>query len=506
MNETGLASGRLRGALILLTFLGLVVRIPGLDGDLWIDEIANLESSMRRPLLEIVSTYQSANQHVLYSILAHLCISLLGESSIALRLPALVMGVATVPAMYFLARSVAVQREALAATFLIAVSYHHAYFSQSARGYAGLLLFTVLSTAFLINAMRSAKVSCWIGFVATSVANLYSLLHGTFVLAAQVIGVFAACVVGTRGNHQSKGVLRAFLLSLTAIGVLTVALYAPMLGSMFTFFTTADRDVGWRPSVELLCATLQAASPHPVAGAVLLAGLPIGVAGLASIGRACVLFPFVMLLPTLIGLAVVTAMEVGTYPRFFLLVLPFAIIVAARGVTIAARTIASLFSPAEGHEGWLRSSFFLLLAIIALGAAAGLPKLYRLPKQDYTGALRFVQEHRSPDDLLAAAYIADTGARFYDPSVLSARTHSQLRALLERGKPIWLLGTFVADMRKREPALALLIDEQFREVWRFPGLAGDGDIVIWRSIDPVGPSLDGPGSSQVPGVRRATTL
>jgi hypothetical protein len=39
-------------------------------------------------------------------------------------------------------------------------------------------------------------------------------------------------------------------------------------------------------------------------------------------------------------------------------------------------------------------------------------------------------------------------------------------------------------MRQRAPDLAALIDSRFREVRRFPGLIGDGTMIVWRSLAP----------------------
>ena len=117
-----------------LMLLGTVLRIIELNNGLWFDEIATLVEYVRKPLPEIVSHY-SRNNHLLYSVLAYATLNVFGEYPWTLRLPAVVFGVACIPALYALGTVVTSRLEALLAAGLLAVSYHHIWFSQNARGY-----------------------------------------------------------------------------------------------------------------------------------------------------------------------------------------------------------------------------------------------------------------------------------------------------------------------------------------------------------------------------------
>jgi Dolichyl-phosphate-mannose-protein mannosyltransferase len=93
------------------------LRFHALDTGLWHDEIL-----------------------ILYTVLARLSLGLFGDGCWVLRLPAAVFGIASVGALYGLAREVTDRGEALLTAALLAFSYHHVWFSQNARGYTGLLL------------------------------------------------------------------------------------------------------------------------------------------------------------------------------------------------------------------------------------------------------------------------------------------------------------------------------------------------------------------------------
>src|SRR5438067_801062 len=127
-----------------LTLLALALRVWRLDSCLWLDEILTMVYFARPPAGEIISSFPNQNQHMLYSLLAHFSIRWFGESAWALRLPAVLFGAATVPALFLAGRRMLGTKVALFSCALLTVSYHHIWFSQNARGYTGLVFFTLI--------------------------------------------------------------------------------------------------------------------------------------------------------------------------------------------------------------------------------------------------------------------------------------------------------------------------------------------------------------------------
>ena len=90
---------------------------------------------------------------------------------------AVLFGIATVPALYWLARPIMKGWQALAVAFLTAVSYHHVWFSQNARGYSAYLLFCVLATGALWRLITDPPQRRWIAlYAASAVFGLMSLI------------------------------------------------------------------------------------------------------------------------------------------------------------------------------------------------------------------------------------------------------------------------------------------------------------------------------------------
>lgn len=462
-----------------LFLLALLVRLPGLDGDLWLDEVATLVDFVRLPLLEQVTTYTSANNHVFYSILARLSILVFGESAWAVRLPALLFGALTVPALYVLAGRFVSRRESLAAAVVLGVAYQHAYFSQNARGYTGLLLLTVISTWLLSRALREDRRILWALYAVTTAVNIYLLLSALFVCVGQFVGALATSVLPA-ARDLGRLRFRRLMLWMSIAAVLTLAIYSPLLFSMFETFVVSSKNVGWRPSLEFLHVIIRDLAPNRIVLIGALVGAPVALAGLVSLLRKAPLLGFAFALPPAIEFVVALSIGAGTYPRRFLLLLPFLVLVAVRGAALVA-------DAAGGFFGRKRLSNTLFAALVLAGcvtASAGLPRLYHLPKQDYRGALAYVEARRAPGDVVAAAYLAQLGVQFYDPEAVSAREVGDLQALLAGDRRIWLIGTFPGDMRVRAPELEQLIDDRFDELARLPGLVGDGEMIIWLQRQP----------------------
>ena len=103
------------------TLVALVLRVIGLNKCLWFDEIYFLVVTVRHPMGEILTVFTGDTQHPLYSVMARLCLVLFGEEPWSLRLPAVLFGVASVPALYLLAAKVTSRAEALVAAAFLAV-------------------------------------------------------------------------------------------------------------------------------------------------------------------------------------------------------------------------------------------------------------------------------------------------------------------------------------------------------------------------------------------------
>jgi mannosyltransferase len=230
--------------LVAILALALVLRLVKLDAELWYDEILTLVHFVRLPLGELLTTYTSLNNHILYSLEAKLSIGLFGEHPWSLRLPAALFGVASVWAAYRLAREAVGVWEARLAALLLAVSYHHVWFSQNARGYTGLLFFSLMGTLIFVRAAEEGTSRRpWLWYAGTIALAGYTHLTAALFFASHAI-VWAGLFARRRffpnrfaswGKYATAGG-NGPLVGLGLGAVLTALLYAPVVPSMLGAF------------------------------------------------------------------------------------------------------------------------------------------------------------------------------------------------------------------------------------------------------------------------------
>ena len=232
-------SARDAGLLAATCLLALVLRLWKLDASLWYDEVLTLTQFVRLPVQDIVTSYSTLNNHVFFSLQAHAAVALFGESAWALRLPAVLLGVATVPVLFALVRRIGAPLPwAQVSALLLATNYHHIWFSQNARGYTGLIFWCLLATiAFVAGSRRSAPAP-WIWFSLAAALALYTHLSAAFYLLSLGL-IYAAMLPGAlRGaGGRTPGFASGWpLVAIPLTLVLVVALYAPMIPQMVTAF------------------------------------------------------------------------------------------------------------------------------------------------------------------------------------------------------------------------------------------------------------------------------
>ena len=228
------------GWLAALVLAATVLRVLALNQQLWFDEIVTLLDSARHPVSRIVTQYAGQNQHMLYSLLAHISIRIFGEQPWVLRLPATLFGVASVPALYFFARLVTTNREALLASALMTVNYQHIWFSQNARGYTGMLFWTLLTSIFFIRCAGNGNRRDSILYGISAALGIYTHLMMACVVAGHVVLYLWLLASTARRRHTRR--IFAPLYGLILAGVVSLLLYAPVIPDVLAHTVGVARD------------------------------------------------------------------------------------------------------------------------------------------------------------------------------------------------------------------------------------------------------------------------
>lgn len=154
-------------SLIAIVLLGMGLRCIDLDASLYGDEISTYHRA-KAPLAYSVARLSTP----LYEVLAHLSISIVDNEPF-LRLPALVAGVGTIIAIYFIATSLGGPAAGLVAASLLATLPYHVNQSQHARYYALMTLAGLAWAALLSRAVERGRWGPCVGYAGLVFLGLF---------------------------------------------------------------------------------------------------------------------------------------------------------------------------------------------------------------------------------------------------------------------------------------------------------------------------------------------
>jgi mannosyltransferase len=463
----------------VLTVIGLALRAVGSNSELWYDEIYSLVVSSRPPLRELLTTYYGDIQHPLYSLLAHVSVAALGETAWTVRLPAIVFGVASIPLLFLLGRAVASTHEALLASALLTVSYHHIWFSQNARGYTALLFWTLLCTLLFYQGLERRRWLPFLGYAVAAALGAYTHLTIVFVVVSHAIAVLLLAPQRSERREEGPGWLARPMAAIVLSGVLTVALYAPMLSQVINFYLHGTAKMkalstpGWALLETLRGLQLGFGSQLVVAAGAFLVGC--GLWGYWKENRPAFLLLVLPGVVTGLGLVVVLG---KLYPRYLFLLAGFAILIVVRGAMVLGALLARLGnSPRRSALGQAIGIGSIALVIVA--SAGSLGRVYGHPKQDFSGALRFVEsERQGTEPVLTAGAAAWPIQHYYERDWPQIKDIKQIESFSRHARRVWLVYTFPSYIEDETPGLMDAIERKFKTIRIFPGTLEHGEVFV----------------------------
>lgn len=176
----------------LVLLLGLLLRLPFLNGSFWLDEAAQaLESA--RPFtqqLDIAKDFQPPLLH----LLLHFALYLNTNEWWLRTVGALIPGLITIWATYRIGEKLLNRQAGLLTSLLLATSSFHIFFSQELRPYSLPTMWAVLSWLLLIFLTKNKlatrrKIQLFGLYTLCSIAGLYSSYLYPFLLLAQVVHI-----------------------------------------------------------------------------------------------------------------------------------------------------------------------------------------------------------------------------------------------------------------------------------------------------------------------------
>ncbi len=464
-------------ALAAILLVGLLLRMYRLPNGLWFDEIQTLVDYVRLPMGQVLTTYDSQNQHLLYSIMARITVSIFGESAGALRLPAAVLGVASLWAVYHFARLVTSRTEALLAAALLAFSYHHVWFSQNARGYTGLLLWTVLASAAFLRMVTGRYSNPWgLALMYAVCMALAAYTHITAVIVAIAHFIIWVPLV-LRMKVRPRG-FDAWLpgIAIVLAATLTLQLYALVLPQIFSTVMHPPRGAAttaWQSPTWFLMEALGGLGQGVPGGWIaVIAGVLVVLAGIVSYWKRSKVTVAIMIFPAVLSGFALVALKHNLWPRFFFFAAGFAVLIVIRGGYALVE--------------WVLPARFRILAPIGVGlvicaSAVTVPRAW-FPKQDFTGASQYLDRTATPDDAIVTVDLTRYPYHdYYQKSYLAVDSLSTLRRIEQEHSRTWVVYTFPIRLKVVQPDIWARLQEGYVKAASFPGTVGGGTIVVMRS-------------------------
>jgi mannosyltransferase len=114
----------------------------------------------------------------------------LGDTETAIRVPAIVLGTATIPLVFALGKRVATTTAGMVGAVAFALSPFALFYGSEARSYGAAAFFVALAALLLLHALERNRRGLWIGFAAALAA--IALSHYTAIAAALWLAAWAA--------------------------------------------------------------------------------------------------------------------------------------------------------------------------------------------------------------------------------------------------------------------------------------------------------------------------
>lgn len=476
----------LMAAIVLpILLVALPLRLYRLDAGLWIDEIFTYVNYLGMPFGEIITSYDSNNQHFFYTLLARASFQIFGESSWSLRLPAALFGTASIWALILLGNEVRNTKESLFAAALMTFSYHHIWFSQNARGYIVILFFTIISSLLLLRGLREGRAYLWFLYACAVALGVYTHMTMLFVVSGHFIIYLKTLIDRRRESWPERwaGLLAGFV----PAGLLTFQLYALVLPQMFgpTMDATDKTIPVWTNPLWTLGELLKGLEISFSGTAFAIAALSVFGIGFWKFAREKPVFLPLMVLPILVCTVVAVSLRYSLWPRFFFFIFGFAVLVVISGTMQLGQWAAMIFRLDTRAKNLVGNS---LCAVLIVVSAASIPPAYR-PKQDFAGALQFVEKVRSADD--AVVTIGGTifpYTRLYKTGWESTRSLERLNMIRSNVRRTWLLYTMPEHVNAKYPEIMNVVNREFEVVKEFRGTVGGGNIFVCRFTKSDAPS------------------
>ena len=312
-------------------------------------------------------------------------------------------------------------------------------------------------------------------------AGVYTHLTMTFVVAGHALVMLMGWAVKWRPAMSQP--LVPLLWAWFGVALLSAMAYLPFVGGLLEYMNTGapsqpnhTATATWALSEALRQILSGTGVPAAIAG-----GL-FGVAGALSLWRRQPFALALLVAPGAVTVLALAALGNPMRPRFVFFLTGAAAIFAGRGLGLLDAALLRRFRPQASQ-----APLVVVLALLFVAASAvGLPRNYQVPKQDFAGAVHYLDGAAAQGARITAAGPACFPLQaYYDRASWTC-----LETLVDwrdatSSPPARLLIVHTLTDYVDDPAVGAELRTNCPEVARFPGTLGGGDIIVCEPARPL---------------------
>lgn len=203
-NVTSLVThSRYTQSLIILTILGFLLRFYNLGfNSLWLDETStNAFAVMSIPDIWKATAGGEFNPPLFYWI-EHLML-MLGNNEVVLRFVPALLGVLTIPLIYFAGKEFMDRNVGIIAAAAFAFSPFLIFYSQEARAYSMMLFFVAFAMVFYFKALKTNDLKNWALFGILSALAFWSHFYAFVIIASLILYAIMMQITNIQKNIRN---------------------------------------------------------------------------------------------------------------------------------------------------------------------------------------------------------------------------------------------------------------------------------------------------------------
>jgi mannosyltransferase len=394
-----LIRSRYAQSLIIITVIGLFLRFYNLGfNSLWLDEASTYGFSVKSlPEIWQVTAAGEFNPPLFYWV-EHIML-LFGNNEVVLRFMPALLGVLTIPLVYFIGKEFIDRNVGIVAAAAFAFSPFLIYYSQEARAYSMMLFFVAFAMIFFLKALKTNDVTHWALFGLLSALAFWAHFYAFTIIAAMFLYAFA---IRIREIHQ--GIQNLKMLVIAAIVFIVLCLPLIVVTIQLFITRTASAPTYGIQGLGIISETIrQVAGFNDIGVVILFALFVIGIiqSFLLDKGKGGLL---VWLTVATFVISYILSFRMPMQPRYLI----FVSLIFFVGVAISYKAFYSLLNN--------RGVVYGFIAVLFIISAPTLVNYYSgYSKEDWRGFSSLIQQRTNHGDqiVLIPGYMSQPFNYYY---------------------------------------------------------------------------------------------